>query len=628
MKNISVLIVVLTCFLMASSVLPAVTLKEDTFFVEHRAFNELTFHSLSKESQSPQTTYYMNPAINGNKLFSPILGPMNSSWPMSCHDLRHTSQSPYSTANNTGIEIWRFRCGVVDGGPIIGQDGTIYFGDEDWPTYLYALHPDGSLKWKFQLDDIWTWLTPAIAEDGTIYTADFEGTFYAVKSDGTLRWKYHIPGGNSIASSPAIAPDGTVYFDAMMGDDYGYIYAMNPNNGTVKWRYYTDYWMVSGPAIGPDGTIYVGSCDHYLYAMNPNGTLKWRFHTGDIVKSYPSIATDGIIYFTSFDGNTYALNPDGTVKWTFSYCGSGCNAVTIASDGTLYIAGDKIYALHPNGTVRWMLPLQYEEHVVHSSPAISADGTIYVGTMTENPYSGRIVVINPDGTERWRKTIANELVRSSPAIAPDGTVYIGSSWHNNSATYGYMHAFGIGPLNTEAHGPYSCHYNHTIQLQGDAFGGTPPYTYHWDLGDGTTSDEQNPSHTYTTADCTATLTATDSEGNTSSDTASIHITYDQPKVSITKPTKGLYFRDVLARPLKEKCIIIGPITIEAEASQYPLGIERVEFLIDGTLKYTDVEAPYAWTWKTPAFFKHTITVIAYDASGQNVNVDIQLTRFF
>jgi hypothetical protein len=43
--------------------------------------------------------------------------------------------------------------------------------------------------------------------------------------------------------------------------------------------------------------------------------------------------------------------------------------------------------------------------------------------------------------------------------------------------------------------------------------------------------------------------------------------------------------------------LVRPITIEAEANQYPLGIERVEFLIDGTLKYTDVEVPYAWTWK-------------------------------
>ena len=36
-------------------------------------------------------------------------GLMNSSWPMKCHDQRHTSQSPYSTADNPGLEKWRFR---------------------------------------------------------------------------------------------------------------------------------------------------------------------------------------------------------------------------------------------------------------------------------------------------------------------------------------------------------------------------------------------------------------------------------------------------------------------------------------------------------------------------------------
>jgi hypothetical protein len=49
-------------------------------------------------------------------------------------------------------------------------------------------------------------------------------------------------------------------------------------------------------------------------------------------------------------------------------------------------------------------------------------------------------------------------------------------------------------------------------------GGTPPYTCHWDLGDGTTSDACSESHIYANpGNYTATLTVTDPVGQTASD---------------------------------------------------------------------------------------------------------------
>jgi hypothetical protein len=77
-----------------------------------------------------------------------------------------------------------------------------------------------------------------------------------------------------------------------------------------------------------------------------------------------------------------------------------------------------------------------------------------------------------------------------------------------------------------------------------------------------------------------------------------------------------------------KYIIIGQITIEADAHEEPLGIARVEFSVDGKLKVTDTEAPYSWTWNSPAFFKHTITVTAYDTSGKSVQASIVVSKFF
>ena len=54
----------------------------------------------------------------------------------------------------------------------------------------------------------------------------------------------------------------------------------------------------------------------------------------------------------------------------------------------------------------------------------------------------------------------------------------------------------------------------TVQFSATIDGGCPPYVYSWDIGEGGSSSEQNPSHYIATVgDYTAVLTVTDSEGN-------------------------------------------------------------------------------------------------------------------
>jgi len=57
---------------------------------------------------------------------------------------------------------------------------------------------------------------------------------------------------------------------------------------------------------------------------------------------------------------------------------------------------------------------------VISSPAIGADGTIYVGS-----YDNYLYAINPNGAFKWSYQTGG-YVDSSPAIGADGTIYVGS----------------------------------------------------------------------------------------------------------------------------------------------------------------------------------------------------------
>jgi len=370
----------------------------------------------------------------------PLDGPIDSAWPMLCHDNRHTSLSPYSTAGNPFDEIWKFRCDQIEGGPVIGEDGTLYFGDMgSHGRDLYAVNPDGTEKWRYETD-MWIWSAPAIAEDGTVYVTSFDDYLHALNPDGSLKWKFDAE--DSIASSPAIAEDGTVYLGTM-GDGCN-IFAINPD-GTEKWRYGTGYYITSDPAIGDDGTIYIGSGDDYFYAMNSNGTLKWRFETGGVIKGPASIADDGTVYVGSADDYLYALYPNGTMKWSYNIDYGTESNPSIGSDGTIYVGGKYLYAINPDGTEKWTFDFG-STHSHMSCPAISADGTIYIGTVFSPGSSndgGEIIAVNPDGTEKWRNWIATSSVQSSPCIGEDGTVYIGSSSYveGHAYSYGYLYAF-------------------------------------------------------------------------------------------------------------------------------------------------------------------------------------------
>ena len=189
-------------------------------------------------------------------------------------------------------------------------------------------------------------------------------------------------------------------------------------------------------------------------------------------------------------------------------------------------------------------------------------------------------------------------------------------------------------VSANADGPYQGTVGESIQFQGMATGGVPPYTWEWDFGDGGSSTQQNPTHTYTNAGTyTATLTVTDSDSDSDSDTSTVTVSgipvdTTPPSVEIIKPQeKSFYFLN--NRILSCFTIfIIGNIDVEVEAYDSESGVDRVEFYIDGELQDTDDSSPYSWTWSEWAFFKHTIKVVAYDNADNYKQEEIVVWKFF
>jgi len=237
-----------------------------------------------------------NPDVINNVIYPYQLG---SPWPHFGGLYNNNSRlSPYLGPQTANVK-WVFDKGnasAIESTPIIGRDGTIYFGSQDF--YFYALYSNGTLKWTYQTTGQIN-SSAAIGSDGTIYFGSRDSYFYALNPDGTFKWKYLT--GNVITSSPAIGSDGTIYIGS------NGIYAINPN-GIIKWFFPTNGFLQASPAIGSDGTIYISQQGWWFYALNPNGSEKWV--NGEVYGngSSPTIGLDGTLYVGSVDKKLYALN--------------------------------------------------------------------------------------------------------------------------------------------------------------------------------------------------------------------------------------------------------------------------------------------------------------------------------
>jgi outer membrane protein assembly factor BamB len=108
----------------------------------------------------------------------------------------------------TGAERWRF----ITGGPVrfapVAWEGKVYFVSDD--GYLYCLHEDGSLRWKFR----------------------------GLPEDRRDRWV--LGNGRLVSLWPArggpVLADGVVYFAAGLWPTEGvFVHALNADSGSVVW---------------------------------------------------------------------------------------------------------------------------------------------------------------------------------------------------------------------------------------------------------------------------------------------------------------------------------------------------------------------------------------------------------
>lgn len=136
------------------------------------------------------------------------------------------------------------------------------------------------------------WASPLVTTD-TVYVGSLDHHVYALNAEnGNLRWKTELPG--AVASTPVLSEDGSTLF---VGNFDFNLYALEVDTGKIRWQVEAEGW-VWGPPIFVEEKLFFGDLGGYLYAVNPGtGEVLWQEQIADAIRSSPVYDPEsGILY--------------------------------------------------------------------------------------------------------------------------------------------------------------------------------------------------------------------------------------------------------------------------------------------------------------------------------------------
>jgi outer membrane protein assembly factor BamB len=227
-------------------------------------------------------------------------------------------------------------------------------------------------------------------------------------------------------SSPAVSEDGlTVY----IGSGAGQLLAHSAN-GDQKWiNPYPD--TISGDDLGAtpavDGqNIYAAGEAGYVFRVSDagaNATPGWMFKARDDINSSPVLAGGNLVVCDD-SGYVYFLNPaTGAVVGEFRCDGDITASPAVGANGNIYVGTEQgtMYAISPAGALVWadtITPFA----VIYSSAVIAGDGGIVFGA--DDGYLYKLDPANGQPMAGWPVALSTSGIASTAAICADGVIYV------------------------------------------------------------------------------------------------------------------------------------------------------------------------------------------------------------
>jgi len=314
------------------------------------------------------------------------------------------------------------------------------------------------------------------------------------------------------------------------------VYATEPVNAEYNW------W---GAPNGPNGGLMNDGTTADGYGVQVIGSVDiepWVGVHAEAEASSYSVETGKSVIFNA--AGSFAADFGGTYEpvyyWTFEptmHSNDKQPAYIFDTPGTyevsLRVRGNGIGGLHSNFMYDWA----YLTITVTSPGAplsANADGGNLGGyeTIVGEPVqlSGLGSGGTPPYSYSWNLGDGRTSSERNPTVVYEGentytvTLTVTDSMGATASDTAQVSVYGIDDLIVSIGGPYDGVAGTPMYLSSSVVGGVEPYTYSWDLGDGTISDLTNPTHTYENEGTyTVTLTVTDDQGTIDTDTTVITV---------------------------------------------------------------------------------------------------------
>jgi len=264
---------------------------------------------------------------------------------------------------------------------------------------------------------------------------------FSTVNEGTIIWRWD----DDFVASPAmglVTSQGQDYPGILVGSLGGIVYFIDAYQSSADQVSQTDLDPFhSSPSIGANGRFYVGCDNGGLYAFTPAGETAWRYpdtlSDNDIATT--PIVDGNAIYFGGEDWRIHKLVDNGsgwTEPWSRPVHNELVASPAMDPSGNIIVVDDSGYvtSFSPSGSVNWTVQTSSAIGMT-SSPAISSNGTVYVGSD-----AGRLYAIK-DGDTLWTYTTPGDTpsaIYSSPIIGLEGDIYFaaddGKLYRLNPAT--------------------------------------------------------------------------------------------------------------------------------------------------------------------------------------------------
>jgi hypothetical protein len=186
-----------------------------------------------------------------------------------------------------------------------------------------------------------------VVETGALRSEPDDPHVAALDAAGRKIWSRRIPPTEGLPSAPVVGGDGSI----LVGLGSGQILALDPGDGSERWRFDAGASVAGPPSVAASGRIHVGTAAGDLVTLDSGGAEVWRRNVGAGIRLSLLVTSDGAVVAACGDGALRAYDAAGTLVWDIPLTTIAIPFTTapVLAMERVYIARDdgRVYAVGP-----------------------------------------------------------------------------------------------------------------------------------------------------------------------------------------------------------------------------------------------------------------------------------------